>query len=196
MHERHRFERELADLEGRDYWFPRFPPPPPPATIGFEFDVHYGLNSAVVTAAGKTMPANNALLTDHTDAADGFRVKRDGPRLEIATKPFKLDTAGKTEIGDTKKKIAEFAAQLAAGCDSAPESAAVAGIAGKPHPFTHPRTVVPGLPLGTAGADLAEGEGLRGVGGAAGDGHHPTFQKRRCRSWRSRAPKEKAWLWH
>lgn len=149
MHERHRFERELADLEGRDYyWFPRFPPPRPPATIGFEFDVHYGLVGEVLAAAGQPMPANNSLITDHNDAADGFRVKRDGPRLEIATKPFTLNTAGKTEIEDTKKNIAKFVADLESGCGGAAEQAiAVPGVSGNPRPFTLTRTVVPGLPL-------------------------------------------------
>jgi len=94
------------------------------------------------------MPANDALVTDHADATDGFRVKRDGPRREIATKPFNLDTAGKTEIDDTRKKIVKFAAELEAGCRGAAEqSIVVPGVSGKPRPFTHLRTIVTDLEL-------------------------------------------------
>lgn len=145
MHERIRFERELADLDAREFDHPL---PLPPATIGFEFDVHYGLIDEVVADAGKTMPANNALITTHNDADDKFRVKRDGPRLEIATKPFTLDATGKDEIKKAKTKIAEFAAELKAKCGDAPEkSIAVSGVTGKPRPFTYPKTVIADLPL-------------------------------------------------
>lgn len=147
MPERQRFEREIADLGLREYWSIPYIPPPPP-TVGFEFDVHYGLIEEVVTDAGKTMPANDSLITNHTEASDGFKVKRDGPRLEIATKVFTVDTAGETDLNKKITEILKFADELKQGCKNAsPKNISVPGITGKPRPFLHSKTVVSGLPI-------------------------------------------------
>lgn len=157
MHERRQLERELADLGLRESGTPRpaggvvgrvlgllIPPP----TLGFEFDVHYGLIREVVDAAGQTMPAIGAQVTSHTDAADGFRVKRDGPRLEIATRPFQVTDDGARELAATTAGILTFAQELGAGCAAAPAQATpVPGVRGQPRPFTHPKTLTAGLPL-------------------------------------------------
>ncbi len=147
MPERLRFEQEIADLGLREWWGISGLVPPPP-TVGFEFDVHYGLIEEVVTDAGKTMPANDSLITNHTEASDGFKVKRDGPRLEIATEVFTVDTNGETDLNKTIAKILKFAGELKQGCkDASPKDIAVPGITGKPRPFLHPKTVVSGLPI-------------------------------------------------
>lgn len=157
MHERRQLEQELADLGLRE--FDTSQPSGsvagriiglliPPPTLGFEFDVHYGLIKEVVDAAGKTMPAIGAQVTSHSDGADGFRVKRDGPRLEIATRPFQVTDAGAKELAATTTGILTFAQELGAGCKAAMAQAiAVPGVLGQPRPFTHPKTLTAGLPL-------------------------------------------------
>jgi hypothetical protein len=112
-------------------------------TVGFEFDVHYGVMQALLPA-GVTMPANGATLSDHTWAADGFLVKRDGGRLEINTRPFETTSAGKTELRETIARIRTFANELAKGCLDAP-GVTVPGFTGSAHPFTHPR--IPTVPI-------------------------------------------------
>jgi hypothetical protein len=148
MLERKRFEQEISDLGLREYWGMPVVPPPPPPTLGFEFDVHFGLIREVVADAGKPMPANGAQITNHDEATHGFRVKLDGPRLEIATKPFTVDDAGKKKLDETITKVLEFAAKLKQGCKAAPEKAIpVPGISGRPRPFTLAETLVSGLPI-------------------------------------------------
>ena len=148
MPERQRFDREIADLGLREYWGLPVVPPPPPPTLGFEFDVHFGLIKEVVADAGKTMPANGAQITNHDEATHGFRVKLDGPRLEIATKPFTVDDAGKKELDETITKVLEFAKKLKQACKAAPEKAiTVPGVSGRPRPFTLAETLVSGLPI-------------------------------------------------
>jgi hypothetical protein len=150
MDGRHRFENELRDLQLREF---QVAPAAKPATVGFEFDVHYGLIEEVVTDAGKTMPANGSDLTDHKDATDGFRVKLDGPRLEIATKPFTVDASGAADRVKVAGRIEKLANELLKGCRDAKEkNIVVTGldgnpVRGKPRPFVHSRTLVKDLPL-------------------------------------------------
>jgi hypothetical protein len=145
MNERTRFERELSDLGLQEYQVAAVVGP---ATLGFEFDVHYGVIDEVVTDAGTAMPGNGDLVTHHTEASDGFRVKRDGPRLEIATKPFTVDGSGKADMDKAITNILKFAGELKNGCSRASQKAlAVPGVSGNPRPFKHPQTVISDLPL-------------------------------------------------
>jgi len=154
--ERARFEAEMESLDLRErFWggWTRVPARAaaaavPPATVGFEFDVHYGLIREVVEAAGKTMPASGDRVTVHTGAADGFEVKRDGTRVEFATVPFPLTTAGKTELARTTARMLAFARELQSGCAKAkPKNIAVPGTSGRPSPFLSDKTFVVDLPL-------------------------------------------------
>lgn len=127
-------------------------------TIGFEFDINVGLSVDVFNArasampVGATFPADGDPITDHAwksgaALADGFEVKRDGPRLEIATVPIEIDDDA------TFKKVAEnilkFVKELekARSKKSADGTVTVAGISGHPIWFEHPRTVISKLPL-------------------------------------------------
>lgn len=112
-------------------------------TVGFELDVHYGVMRELLPA-GVAMPANGATLSDHTWAADGFLVKRDGPRLEINTRPFETTAAGKTELRETIARIRTFAGELAKRCLDAPK-VTVPDFSGSARPFTHPR--IPTIPI-------------------------------------------------
>ena len=58
MLERLSFERELAELGAREF---QVAPPGNDPTVGFEFDVHYGLIKTVIEDAGLTMPADGLL---------------------------------------------------------------------------------------------------------------------------------------
>ncbi len=130
---------------------PRLPPAPPPApppTVGFEFDIHYGIIPAVVTAAGLSVPSDGDVITKHAAATDGFKVKLDGPRLEVATKPFTVDTAGFGDLEKAIPRITAFADELSAGHRGAKDSTiTIPGVSGHPRPFTLANTVVPGLPI-------------------------------------------------
>ncbi|HEY3002748.1 MAG TPA: S8 family serine peptidase [Kribbellaceae bacterium] len=112
-------------------------------TIGFEFDVHYGV-MAQLLPVGAAMPADGAAVSDHTWAADGFLVKRDGPRLEINTKPFEATKAGRAELRQTIARIRTFAGELADGCAHA-SPVTVPGLTGQARPFHHPR--IPTVPI-------------------------------------------------
>jgi len=117
-------------------------------TLGFEFDVHFGLLEEVVTHFGKAMLPDGARITNHDDLVEGFHVKLDGPRFEIATKPFEVTDSGRNEMNQTLNEILKFAKELNRGCINAPQiTIAIPGVAGKPKPFTHPKTLVAGLPI-------------------------------------------------
>ena len=132
---------------------------PAPATIGFEFDCNIGVDRDVFAAriadmsAGATMPKEHDKVTDHRDddgagkLVDGFEVKVDGTRIEIATLPIKVDDDPTFDA--VLKNVLAFAGELAAARARAnPDTAiSVAGVAGHPVRFTHPRTVVSRLPL-------------------------------------------------
>ena len=156
MLERISFERELAELGAREF---QVAPPGNDPTVGFEFDVHYGLIKTVIEDAGMTMPVDGAQITDHSEASDGFRVKREGAgpalaRIEIATKPVRAIAAGKADLDQTIANVLKFARELREGCAKAKQQSIVVennsggNVAGKPKPFSHPKTTPSGLPLG------------------------------------------------
>jgi hypothetical protein len=153
--ERLSLERELAELGAREF---QIAPPGNDPTVGFEFDVHFGLIEAVIDDAGMTMPADGAQITDHDETTDGFRVKREGAgpaiaRIEIATKPFRAVASGKAEFDQTIANVLKLARELRQGCETAAQKSIVvknnngADVQGKPRPFTHPKTTPGGLPL-------------------------------------------------
>ena len=151
MRERTHFEREISMLRRdtgpqRNYQVPT--KLAQPQTLGFEFDVHYGFVREVVANSGKVMPANGAGVTKHTWPTDLYKVKRDGPRLEIATKPFTTDNAGEKELTKCVANIKKFTDQLLNGCTNAKKKAiAVADVTGQPRPFPLPNALDAGMPI-------------------------------------------------
>ena len=107
-----------------------------PRTIGFEFDVHYGLMENIVTSAGLPMPFNNTITTTHTHATDGFIVKLDGPRFEVSSKPFSVDASGFTELGTVIKNIKTVSQELQHGCKKG-KPTNIAGFSGKARIFNY-----------------------------------------------------------
>jgi hypothetical protein len=134
-------------------------PKPAPATIGFEFDLNIGLNRDVFTAraadmpAGSTFPPEYEEVTDHVGrdkadkVVDGFKLTRDGIRLEIATVPIAVDDD--KAFAAVVKNVVGFARELeAARAKVRPDRAiSVSGTGGHPVRFTHARTKISKLPL-------------------------------------------------
>lgn len=136
---------KLGELE--EDWTFAFPVRRPP-TVGFEFDVHYGFIPGLITAPGMREPIDGADVTKHDESVHGFKVKRDGPRLEIATKPFTVDAAGKKEMEKAISHASRFAKQLTAGHNgSSGSSVTLAGVTGHPRPFKLPNAKVAGMPI-------------------------------------------------
>lgn len=149
LQERRTFDIELGALGLREY---EVASPEPPPTLGFEFDVHYGFLPEVLADAGVPSLTHKQKVTNHTWAADLFKVTVDGTRLEIATKPFTADDAGKKELDTAVTNVKAFVEKLKKGCKKAkPKAIAVKiggkPVSGKPRPFVLPDTAVTNLPV-------------------------------------------------
>lgn len=159
--ERARFELELLELGLRSA--PRIPrvsvARAAVPTIGFEFDLNVGIQDDVFTARSADMPAGSVFppehdpLTGHVGRdgsgalADGFEVKRDGPRLEIATVP--IEVGDDQTFDEVLANVVKFAKELETRRKAvkADRGITVAGISGHPVVFTHRSTLISKLPL-------------------------------------------------
>ena len=83
-------------------------------TIGFEFDIHFGTFDFYNTALTITTP-----LSIHTKRNDGFVLKPDGPRIELATKKIDVSSTGLTDLQNTIKNINAFSKELSQECSKA-----------------------------------------------------------------------------
>lgn len=149
MQERHRFERELSDLELRDYQVGR---PISSATLGFEFDLNHGFELEVANAmksplpTGFQWPSEGLKATDHEwkDGAgnwkDGFVVTMDAVRMEIATAPFHIDDDA--EFNTITANVVKFGQEISDAKKIRDSSLNVPSFSGHPTTFEHPRTVV------------------------------------------------------
>jgi hypothetical protein len=104
-----------------------------PPTIGFEFDLNYGASTEdpprqpddpryvrmLETLDGANVTAHRTNAHKHRKA-DGFRLEGDGNRIEIATKPFPLNPAGRREMQEVIGKVLELVSDLQTGCNAAP----------------------------------------------------------------------------
>ncbi|MET0986060.1 MAG: hypothetical protein ABW034_11715 [Steroidobacteraceae bacterium] len=178
MSERRRFERELEDLGVREHFLPPWITFPPPPTIGFEFDLNYGIDRQVLAALAvdhATWPQEHVAVTDHNDAPgkDGFKVKLDGPRYELATEPFEIWKSGKARWGTVLKDMRAFTTKMNTKCGNAKADKSVtitlpSGNAkvGHPRHFTlgeGPFASIPILPLGETKTAFRESCGVAGV---------------------------------
>ncbi len=101
MRDRRTLERGLADLRVREF---DIGPPANAPTVGFEFDVHFGLVKAVIEDAGLTMPADKARVTDHDRVADGFDVTREGAGPEIARIAARHEAVQRQRCGKSRSR--------------------------------------------------------------------------------------------
>ncbi|HEY0458195.1 MAG TPA: hypothetical protein VGC97_03520 [Pyrinomonadaceae bacterium] len=117
-------------------------------TIGFEFDVHYGFMNEILASEGLARPAPKTKITTHDNAVDGFKVTLDGPRFEIATKPFTVDNSGFKELTDTLKNIKVFTKELQEGCRTGTPQT-VTGFSEQARVFRYPKMMpaVTGFPV-------------------------------------------------
>ncbi|HZN74448.1 MAG TPA: hypothetical protein VFC00_22495 [Micromonosporaceae bacterium] len=138
---------------------------PVPASINFELDLAYGAStvsppllydgSATWGATVYSLEGEN--ISTHRIKADGFRLEGDGNRIEIATKPFELNAAGRTEMRSILSAVLDVADQLRDGCAAAhPARLGFPPSVGEPQYFA-PAWLEPAaacvFPLGLSGKD-------------------------------------------
>jgi hypothetical protein len=92
----------------------------PPATLGFEFDINYGASASEPPPAAVDYGMEGEKITTHDSLIDGFRLKGDGNRIEIATKPFSVSPAGKKEMLEVAGKIKGLTDEFESLCGKAP----------------------------------------------------------------------------
>jgi hypothetical protein len=95
-------------------------------TIGFEFDLNYGASTESpprpygdARFTDTIQALNGTNLTTHRMKADRFRVEGDFNRIEIATKPFELSSAGRQEMRQVIEKVLELVVDLESRCKAA-----------------------------------------------------------------------------
>ena len=148
MWDRRTLERELTELGAREF---QVAPPGNDPTLGFEFDLNYGVDLPVFNARIAHMPLGSSFidehqpLTTHTRANDGFETKRDGPRLEISTMPFKINDDATFEA--MVRNVGKFAEELQNATKTRDTSIRDPDIAGHPTFLEHPKTVISHFPL-------------------------------------------------
>lgn len=142
LRERLGLERELEDLglEEREYQAGGGAGAVKPPTVGFEFDINYGTEDEVLDAKGITWEPEWECtnLTDDSYPTTGFRVRTDGPRLELATTPFEVTKKGRTEADKVIKALVKFAkTRLEQECSKKGKAASVTSSrTGSPRVFT------------------------------------------------------------
>jgi hypothetical protein len=160
MRERSRFEREISALQLPSAWEREGPAAAKPTakpTLGFEFDLNYGVNFGVFNALkaqmppGSVFPAEYSELTKHKGRAsdgklaDGFTVSRDGPRLEISTMPFEI--SDDAVFAGIATNVVGFGQEPRGVAKTPDASISVTGIKGHPIHIEHPRTLVDKFPI-------------------------------------------------
>jgi hypothetical protein len=110
-----------------------------PPAIGFEFDLSYGASSEFPPPPNPDYSLEGKKITTHSEGADGFRLKGDGNRIEIGTKPFELNDAGKAEMEKVMKAVMAWVDLTVTRC-KAVEPDTTLGYASKVGP---PRAFVP-----------------------------------------------------
>lgn len=98
----------------------QFPVIIPPATLGFEFDINYGSTANEPPPAAADYDMDGEEITNHNRATDGFKLKGDGNRIEISTKPFSITAAGKKEMLEVARKIKKMTNEVEKLCLAAP----------------------------------------------------------------------------
>jgi hypothetical protein len=103
-------------------------------SIGFEFDLGYGASTVQppldptrppLDPRGQSQAWKDSVfvlegenITNHRTATQGFRVEGDGNRIEIATKPFPLTDAGRTELSSVMRSVLDFVDEMARACSA------------------------------------------------------------------------------
>jgi hypothetical protein len=91
-----------------------------PPTLGFEFDINYGATAKEPPPAAPDYGQDGEKISTHDSAADGFRLKGDGNRIEIGTKPFSVSLSGRKEMLEVADKIKALTDEFESLCGKAP----------------------------------------------------------------------------
>ena len=135
-------------------------------TIGFEFDLSYGASSSCpplkfdrsdTTWRNTVYSLIGDKITTHRYNTHGFRLEGDGNRIELATKPFELSTAGRSEMKKIMKDVLTLMKDCRDQCQNAtPDDRGYPAAVGKPRHFK-PGYLESGIkcifPLGLSGKD-------------------------------------------
>ena len=84
--------------------------------IGFEFDLNIGSTEKHVPPPGADYSRETKKITKHKKSVDGFRLKGDGNRIEIATVPFEFTDAGKREMNLVMGRVIDLIADIQKRC--------------------------------------------------------------------------------
>lgn len=95
--------------------------------VGFEFDLNYGalkveppfppdLRNRTFLATIDALNLQN--ISTFREDKEGFRLAGDGPRIEIATKPFQLSSVGQKEMMEVMNRINELVSEIQKECDA------------------------------------------------------------------------------
>lgn len=129
-------------------------------TIGFEFDLKYGVNKGVFNTlkstnlpSGVIFPKEGEELTTHDKRKrkkrtlnDGFSTVLDGPRMEINTAEININN--NAEFNKVVTNVMQFASELQQAANKRPDrSISIPGIAGHPIWFEHPKSLIPRFPF-------------------------------------------------
>jgi hypothetical protein len=120
--ERNLIAREAIALTGRSYNFEvkaKSKVALSTPTIGFEFDINYGASEVDPPPADVNYDIDGKTITTHTTKVNGFRLKGDGNRIEIGTKPFDVTTAGKKEMQHIMTAIIKLTQDFEGLCSKA-----------------------------------------------------------------------------
>lgn len=123
------------------------------SAIGFEFDLNYGASTVsppLPQGHARHRDSIRALegtnVTTHRMKVDKFRVEGDGNRLEIATKPFEISSAGRQEMRQVLEKVLELVADLETRCKAAQADTSLHYPAGAGAPrYFRPPYLEPGI---------------------------------------------------
>lgn len=122
MKERNTLYKELirlGQIKGRGFELDYFVGPIPAATIGFEFDIDWGA-SETEPPPSLVNNIDSKTITTHTIKKHGFRLKGDGPLIEIATEVFDITESGRTRMNSVLAKIKALTDEFETLCLSTP----------------------------------------------------------------------------
>lgn len=96
------------------------------ATIGFEFDMNYGASTVSPPLSdedpdfgGTVYRLEGQNITTHRIDAKGFRLEGDGNRIEIGTKAFEINAAGRREMQKVMQQVLALVTDLKTRCSAA-----------------------------------------------------------------------------
>lgn len=126
--ERNLLNRELESLQVYERNWEVSSPSKSLSKIGFEFDINYGATLKDPPPPDVDYSADSMSISTHTRKNDGFRLKGDGNRIEIATKPFDISSTGKAEMQKVLGEVLKLTQEMDTLCKAATFHPATGGL--------------------------------------------------------------------